>query len=324
SLAVFSLVRKVKTDIILIPNNTLPNLLSGFVASVAFRRPACVVVHHVDTPFKLDNSDGSSLYETYRSLTYGKLVSLVKTLATYTTLFPLRRAWRIIAVSNFTAKVLVGAGVLKSKICVSGNAINSDFIEAVTPYCGQRQFHGVFVGRIAVEKGIFDLLLVWKEVVKVKKDAQLLIIGSGLELSFLRKKIAALDLQKNVRVFGRCEDKELYSLLKSCKVFIFPSLFEGWGIAVAEALTCGLPVVAYDIPALREVFGKCKSVFLVPVKDVWGMSSAILKILNKNKKEFGKLSFNSKVYSRRFSWEKIAKKDLKFLRSSFIKKGEKW
>lgn len=80
--------------------------------------------------------------------------------------------------------------------------------------------------------------------------------------------IAEDRLEHNILIYGRCSDVKLYSLLKSSKVFIFPSFFEGWGIVVAEALACGLPVVAYDIPAIRENFGSCKNVFLMPIGDI--------------------------------------------------------
>jgi glycosyltransferase involved in cell wall biosynthesis len=310
----FSLVRNAKTDVIFVPNNTLPNLVLGYVTGVIFRRPTCIVVHHIDTPFFESDFEDVSLYKAYRSIKYGKLVSFAKTLAFYITLPLLRRAEAIIAVSNFTAKALKNNGVSGPKIFVSGNAVDLDFISKVEPYYGEKFFQGVFVGRISKEKGIFDLLNVWKDVVKVRKDAKLLIIGSGLELPTFKEKIVASDLENNVFVRGQCSEVELYGLLKSSKIFIFPSIFEGWGIAVAEALACGLPVVAYDIPALREVFGECKSVFLVPAKDVKSMTSAVLKVLNAGEEELDKLSYYSKIYSKQFCWEKIAKKDLEPLR----------
>jgi len=310
----FSLVRNVKTDVIFVPNNTLPNLVLGYITGVIFRRPTCIVVHHIDTPFFENDFEDVSLYKTYRNIKYGKLVSFAKTLAFYITLPLLRRTKAIIAVSNFTARALKNNGVSGSKIFVSGNAVDLDFISKVEPHCGEKFFHGVFVGRIAKEKGIFDLLNVWKDIVKVRKDAKLLIIGSGLELPSLKEKIVASNLENNVFVRGRCSDIELYGLLKSSKIFVFPSIFEGWGIAAAEALACGLPVVAYDIPALREVFGKCKSVFLVPVKDNESMTSTVLKIINTDEKGLDDLSYYSKVYSKQFGWEETARKDLEPLR----------
>lgn len=319
SLKSFSIVCHVKPDVVFVPNNTLPNLISGYVIGFIFQLPICTVVHHVDIPFSKAGLKDCSVYTSYRNIKYSKLVSLAKTLAFYITLPLLKRAEAIIAVSNFTAKALRNNGVSGAKVFVSGNAVDLDLISKVEPYADEKIFDGVFVGRIAKEKGVFDLLKVWKKVVEVRKGAKLLIIGSGLELSFLKEKILASGLENRVFVRGRCSDRGLYSLLKSSKVFIFPSLFEGWGIAVAEALACGLPVVAYDIPALREVFGKCKSVHLVPIKDVRRMTSIVTKILNSNKNEWSRLGSFSKNFARQFKWEKVAQKDLEALKRSLLK-----
>jgi glycosyltransferase involved in cell wall biosynthesis len=200
---------------------------------------------------------------------------------------------------------------------VSGNAVNVNFISNIKPLNAEKVYDGVFVGRIAKEKGVFDLLNIWKRIVEKKNDAKLLIVGSGIEFQAVKEAIFKLGLENKVFLRGRCRDRELYELLKLSRVFIFPSLFEGWGIAVAEALACGLPVVAYDIPALREVFGECKGVFLVPVKNIVCMGSIVLEILNLNEDEWGRLSHYSRVYSESFSWEKVAEKDLEALKSLF-------
>jgi glycosyltransferase involved in cell wall biosynthesis len=313
----FSLARNANSNVIFIPNNTLPNLISGYIISSVLRLPLCAIVHHIDVPFKSEKSNGS-LYGCYRVVGYGRLVSLAKTFAFYITVFLLEKASAIIAVSNFTARALRARGVSEAKIFVSGNAVDVNFIGNVKPLSVKKCYDGVFVGRIAKEKGVFDLLNVWKRVARNKGEVKLSIIGSGLELSAVKKKIGTLGLENKVFLKGRCSDRELYSLLKSSKVFIFPSLFEGWGIAVAEALACGLPVVAYDIPALKENFGGCRSVFLVSVKNLEEMATRILNILNMGEKDLCKLGSFSEEYSKQFVWEEVAKKDLAFLEKSLL------
>ncbi|MDH7477442.1 MAG: glycosyltransferase [Candidatus Bathyarchaeota archaeon] len=312
----FSLVFREKPNFLFVPNNTLPNLFLGYVISYVLRLPLVVVVHHIDIPFSGEKSN-SSLYDCYRTIKYSKFVSLIKTFTFYLTLSLLKRTKAIIAVSNFTAKALRVHGVSDVKIFVSGNAVDINFISRVAPINAEKIYDGIFVGRIAKEKGVFDLLNVWKRVVEEKNEAKLLIVGSGLEVSAVKEAIVKLGLEKNVFLMGPCNDRELYGLLKSSKIFIFPSLFEGWGIGVAEALACGLPVVAYDIPALREVFGECKSVFLVPVKNIENMVSTVLEILKLDEDEWYRLSGYARVYSESFSWEKVAKKDLEALKSLF-------
>lgn len=307
--------KKVKPQIVFVPNSTFPNLLAGCALSGILRLPLCVVVHHIDLPsLNVDGKGARSLYCCYRSVGYGRIVALVKAASFYVVVSLLRKADAIIAVSRFTAESLRRSGILNAKVFVSGNAVDTKFIEDFKSLRSAKIYDAVFVGRISKEKGVFDLVEAWKKVVKAKSDAKLLIVGSGLELEPLKNAVALSGLGRNVFVNGRCTDAELFRLLKQSKVFVFPSLFEGWGISVAEALACGLPVVAYDIPALREVFGKCKSVFLVPVKDIDGLASRILAILSRNSREHETLSFISRSYVKRFSWDKVASKDLEILR----------
>ncbi|MEM3578582.1 MAG: glycosyltransferase family 1 protein [Candidatus Bathyarchaeia archaeon] len=311
----FPLLCQARPNVILVPNNTLPNLACSFFVGLVSRTPTCVVVHHFDSPFSTNKSKKCSLFESYRKIGYSRLVSLVKSGAFYVSVSILKRADAMIAVSNFTAKVLKNCGVLKVKIFVSGNAVNLNLINKAKPCFKEKIFDGVFVGRIAKEKGIFDLLKIWKNVAKAKRNAKLLIIGNGIEFPAVKKEVSNLGLEENVFLRGGCGEAELFGLLKSSKLFVFPSLFEGWGLAVAEALACGLPVIAYDIPALREIFGACKSVFLVPARNVEGMAATVLDILNLSEKEISRLKGYSEAFSRQFSWEDVARKDLELLKT---------
>lgn len=63
------------------------------------------------------------------------------------------------------------------------------------------------------------------------------------------------NLPPNVELLGRIDDEELVSLYTSATAFIFPSIYEGFGIPPLEAMACGCPVIASDIPVLREVCG---------------------------------------------------------------------
>jgi glycosyltransferase involved in cell wall biosynthesis len=311
-----SLAHVARPSVVFVPNNTLPNLISGYTASRILGLPLCVVTHHIDVPpLRVSGLKNHSIYGCYRSIEYSRPVSLVKTLAFYTMLSLLKKSNTIITVSNFTAEALKQNGVSKTKIHVSGNAIDANLAQNINSQTSKKTYHAIFVGRIAKEKGVFDLLKVWKEIAKVRKDAKLLLVGSGLELPCVKEKIATSGLENNVLLRGSCSDKELHNLLNSSRIFIFPSLFEGWGLAVAEALACGLPVVAYDIPALKEVFGNCKSVFLVPVKNFESMTSTVLDILDAGEEELHELSYCSKTFSRQFNWENVAEKDLEIIRT---------
>jgi len=310
------LARRSESNIMLVPNNTIPNLVAGSIVSRILKLRMCVIAHHIDVPtFTSPKQPEPAYYTCYRSIGYSKPVSLTKTIGTHLTLMLLRRADTIITVSNCTAKALANSGVTSSRIHVNGNAIHTELLSSRTKRLENRIYDGVFVGRISKEKGVFDLLRLWRQVVRVRKKAKLLIIGNGLELHHVNQRIITLGLENRIFVRNGCSDQELHRLLDKSKAFIFPSVFEGWGIAVAEALSHGLPVVAYDIPAIREIFGECKSVFLVPTKNLASLTSTVLDLLETTKEEFSKLSQDSIQFAKQFSWERIANKDIESLKS---------
>lgn len=305
-----SIIRKQKYDVILAPNNTVPNLIPAYFIHYVSHLPLCVVVHHIDLLLPDVNPSFFMVYHTYRKIGFGKFTSFLKALAFLVVLAVLRRCDVCITVSNFTARALVNNGVPKERIYINGNGVNIKYIDSFK-FEGEKSYDGVFVGRISKEKGVFDLVAAWRIIVDLKREARLLVIGSGPDIHAVRRTVKELGLERNVIVKGRCTDKEMYTLVKESKVFVFPSMFEGWGLAVAEALACGLPVVCYDIPALREVFGKCRSVFLVPPRDIEKFAVTVLEVLNTS--ETWKLTEASKNYIKHFNWKSVAMKDLQIV-----------
>ncbi|MGQ9565162.1 MAG: glycosyltransferase family 4 protein [Candidatus Bathyarchaeales archaeon] len=313
-----ALVHREACQIIFSPNNTTPNLIPAYFAHIATRRPLCIITHHIDTPSENSQLTFKNVFSTYRKIGYSTFTSMMKSIAFLAMATMLKKADACIAVSNFTARTLVRLGVKEERISLSGNAVDTQFITQPDPQ-ENKQFDAVFVGRIAKEKGIFDLLHVWREVLRKNNSARLLVIGSGPETQKVKDFIKNSGLQNNVIVCGRVDDERLYHLMKASRIFVFPSRFEGWGLSIAEAMACGLPVVCYDIPALREVFGRCESVFLIPTGDVRRFSDVVLRILNRRKKEYERLAKISRNYTSHFSWESVAMEDLRAIKNMYVR-----
>jgi glycosyltransferase involved in cell wall biosynthesis len=110
----------------------------------------------------------------------------------------------------------------------------------------------VFTGRLVPHKGV-DVLL--DAVAALPKDVVLLLIGAGPRLSGLRARARRLEIEDRVRFCPNVSDVELPLYLALGNVFVFPSenRLEGFGLAVAEAMAAGLPVVTADMPGVREV-----------------------------------------------------------------------
>jgi glycosyltransferase involved in cell wall biosynthesis len=110
-------------------------------------------------------------------------------------------------------------------------------------------------------------------------DVSLVIVGY-FDSSFpdpLPRLIAELGMESRVRLVPEVADELLPAVYRAASVFAFPSLAEGYGIPVLEAMASGIPVVASDIPALSEVTGS--AAVLVPPGDTAGWASAIAEIL---------------------------------------------
>ena len=110
----------------------------------------------------------------------------------------------------------------------------------------------VFTGRLVPHKGVNVLL---ESLTELPSDVVLLVIGAGPRLSSLRGLARRLDVEDRVRFCSEVSDEDLPHYLALADLFAFPSQnrLEGFGLAVAEAMAVGLPVVVADMPGVREV-----------------------------------------------------------------------
>jgi len=116
-----------------------------------------------------------------------------------------------------------------------------------------KQFDVVWMGRVHPQKGIDDLLAALAWLKQQLPDFRAVIIGKSRDK--LEPVIGRMGLLENVTFSGLVSEQEKFRLLKSSRVFVMPSRYESWGIVVGEAFASGVPVVAYDLPCYRPVFG---------------------------------------------------------------------
>ncbi len=304
-----NIVRRQNYDVILSSNNTLPNLILAYMLHILSRTPIVVTVHHFDFPYSDKTANLASAYWMYRKSRFGISVAFIKAVTFFMMLVLVRRSDMCITVSKSTGKFLIRNGVSQERIRVSGNGVDTDLIESFQT--GKMQCTGVFVGRIARDKGVFDLVEIWKQMTSGRRDLELCVIGSGPDYERLQQLVEESGMSSQIALKGSCSDAESYGQMKASKIFLFPSMFEGWGLAVGEALACGLPVVCYDIPALHEVFGDCESVFFVPLGNTVRFAEKVREILDRDNS--ARFESMSKEYVKRFSWKQVAAKDLKII-----------
>lgn len=120
------------------------------------------------------------------------------------------------------------------------------------------------IGRLANQKNPEFLI----ETIRLAKDAHLMLAGEGPLAEPVRQLAERLGVSDRVHLIGRVEGQDLTRAYRSLDLFLMPSRFEGFGRSLVEALSCGAPVMAHDIPALREVGGN--AVLLLPLEpDLW-------------------------------------------------------
>jgi glycosyltransferase involved in cell wall biosynthesis len=207
----------------------------------------------------------------------------------------------VLVSNNHDKEFLIRRGFKENKILVTYGGVNFRNIPRGVP---RKIYDACFVGRFHAQKGLDDLLNVWSKVCKTIKYAKLVIVGEGDMLEGLIQKTRDLGIEKNVIFTGFLDGKEKYTVMKSSKVFLFPSTYESFGMSALEAMACGLPVVAYDLPVYSEVFSG--GMLKVPVGDGDRFYKELIDLLY-DKKRRNKLGKEAIKVASGFSWEKTAK-----------------
>jgi glycosyltransferase involved in cell wall biosynthesis len=222
-----------KPDMIVCSSHLLYDTLPGFIFRLRFRTRLVVYVYHIIGEHEADRTGILS-----KVSVWGEKLSM-----------RLVRHADIVFVDNEGIKTsLIKMGFEPCKIFVSTNGVDYDTIASVRPV-GEIAYNGCFCGRLVKTKGIYDLIEVWKLVTNRFPSASLAVVGDGPEYATFSNKIKEANLEKNIKLMGFVSERDKFLTMQRSKLFIFPSYEEGWGIAVAEAIACGLEVVLYDLKA---------------------------------------------------------------------------
>ena len=132
------------------------------------------------------------------------------------------------------------------------------------------------IARLVEQKGHRYLIDAFAKAVMENHRLRLLIVGSGALEEELKKQVQREHLQEKVIFTGYRSDT--VDLLNALDIFAHPSLWEGFGLSVLEAMNMGKPVVATKVSALPELIEDTVTGFLVPPRDVNALSDALLKL----------------------------------------------
>lgn len=180
----------------------------------------------------------------------------------------LKRANKIIAVSQFTKDEIVKHYKIDpEKIEVVYNAVNEDFLRS--DYSGNELFdirkkynlpeeYALYIGTLQPRKNIPMLVESFSKIKEKFPKIKLVLVGNRKAHNFdtrIDETIEKLKISDEVVFSGFVDEKEKGALFQLAKVFVFPSLYEGFGIPILEAISQKLPVLVSDIPVHREIAG---------------------------------------------------------------------
>jgi len=203
----------------------------------------------------------------------------------------------------------------RKPIIITGIGIDLEEFKEDPPTHDKKIWDALFVGRMAPEKGIYDLLLIWRKVVDEIPEAKLAVAGKRVQPYYDRwlNELRKMKLQQNIFHLGELGRRELIKAYYSSKIFVFPSRIEGAGIVIAEAMAAGLPIVARRLPAYKRLYAGAPALYLADTLD--GMARKVVEILKNPSLIEGAGLENRRYALKNFNWENVSKLILQELKA---------
>jgi glycosyltransferase involved in cell wall biosynthesis len=223
-----------------------------------------------------------------------------------------RRANHIISVSEHTKRDLIAAyGLVPSKVTVVHEAASSHFcpqssevIASVRSRYGLPERYLLFVGTVEPRKNLGRLLSAFESAHAEGLADGLVIVGQrGWLYDDFFAQLEKSPVRDRVILPGYVDDRDLPALYAGARVFAFPSVYEGFGLPVLEAMACGVPVAASNASSIPEIGGDA-AMYFDPL-DVRSMSDALFRLLRDSELQ-GELRSQGLARAASFSWERAA------------------
>jgi len=196
--------------------------------------------------------------------------------------------------------------VIPAAASTSYQRMNRPQIEQALSHHGIRFPYILYVGSIQARKNLVRLLEAYAQVCNWSQNWKLVIVGAAhWKYSSVFETLERLKLTANVHFTGYAAESDLPALYNGASLFVFPSLYEGFGLPVLEAMACGTPVITSNCSSLPEVAGD--AAILVNPTDIDALAFAIRQVLEQPDLA---LSMQEKgiAQAQQFSWEQSARR----------------
>lgn len=221
---------------------------------------------------------------------------------------------RLICISENTKKDLMKwHSVPEEKITVTYLAAGIDSSLAYGDEPIPSRPYYLYVGsRDASYKNFDTLLLAFSNVVSVNPEITLCVVGYPFDQTEI-KRITELNLSDRIELYNYASDAHLAKLYRCSVAFVYPSLYEGFGIPPLEAMSCGTPVVASNGSSIPEVIGEAGLLF--NPKSVSDLTDILLSLLDSST-ERDRLIAKGYERAKVFSWDKTVAQTLEVYQSA--------
>jgi glycosyltransferase involved in cell wall biosynthesis len=289
-----SLIKKQKLDLIHFPYFSVP---------ILYNKPYAVTIHDLIINHFSTGKASTLAYPVYlaKRETYKFIIKQAA-----------KKAKKIIAPSNATKQEIMDhLKIAENKIdviCEASELTISDKPLAISQKYGR---YFLYVGNAYPHKNLERLISAFEKVLNEHTNLKLILVG---QKDYFYKRLEKENQSDNVIFYGKANDNELVSLYTNAIGLVAPSLMEGFGLPVLEAMSLKCLVVASDIPAFREIAGETAIYFNpVDVNDIHAKLKEVLENGEKYKEEKIEKAFSK---SQQFSWEKAAEQTLNIYESS--------
>ncbi|MBE6050909.1 MAG: glycosyltransferase family 4 protein [Clostridium sp.] len=225
----------------------------------------------------------------------------------------------IITVSEYSKKDIIRffPSFPEDKIFVTPLATNDNFKPISKKYCKSYIKKNymidsdfiLYIGGFSSRKNVKGLILAFSEIKNSLKKPHKLLIGGSLRDEGLKLKemVTSMGLENDVIFTGYLDDSILPIFYNASEAFIYPSLYEGFGLPPLEAMSCGTPVITSNLTSIPEVTENAS--LLINPFDINELSYTLLKLLNDESLK-NTLKIKGLNRSKEFSWKKTAKETL--------------
>ena len=289
-----SRVRLSSFDLVVDDMNKIPFFLPLYSAV-----PVCCVTHHLF---------GRSIYQETNPL----LASYVYAMERAAVRSYARRGVPFIVGSESTRDELIARGCAPETVHIVYYAVDHQLhrrtgvARSTTPLIG-------YFGRLKRYKSVDHLLEAFPLIQAAIPAVRLVIIGEGDDRPRLERIAREKGIGDAVTFTGRVSDQRKIELLQSMWCKVTTSAKEGWGLTVLEANACGTPVVASNVPGLRDAVRDGKTGLLYPYGDHQALATAVLRLLRDTAMR-ERLGAEALSWARSFTWDRAAEETLAILK----------